>query len=83
MYQKVPNFTEMKCTKVDKKGKENQQDMTGLEQITEIIILVQRINIIQLRKEVLLVNPEHFSPFKGFHHSHTCIALAPIMCMGT
>lgn len=63
MYQKVPNFTETKCTKVDKKGKENQQDMTGLEQITEIIILVQRINIIQLRKEVLLVTFPHLRAF--------------------
>ena len=63
MYQKVPNFTEMKCTKVDKKGKENQQDMTGLEQITEIIILVQRINIIQPRKGVLLVTFPHLGAF--------------------
>lgn len=55
--------------------------MAALKQKTETIILVQRTDVTEVRKEVLLVNSEHFPPFRDFHHSHICTALAPITCM--
>lgn len=35
---KIPSFTGKKCTKMGKTGKENRQDRTGMERITEIMM---------------------------------------------